>query len=195
MSLLKVRDRPAESWGERRPHGRAATWAATPAALLCAAGFALLHTPSPGTIKDGAVRALGSGDTVSLCRLADPAELSRINLTPDVVRSFLDETVWRHGYPRVARVDHAGPTPVDQSVWRVNLANDRPDAGRLYITAIDDLHRGWKLDLSKLLWDSCWWARGGRAGRGLYITLARKYHIRGLRDQDGSYRAMKQISP
>ena len=162
-------------------------------ALLGFAGYKLWGPPSPEAIRDRTIRALENRDAQTLCQLADPEELKRLNLTPQKVSAFLNETLWREGSLKKAKIEKFTPTPDDQSVWEVQWATDKPKTPKLAICCIDDPKKGWKLVTSYLLWSTCWRKQKSKEGIKEYYALAQKHGIAGVRFQGGGYNNMAQL--
>lgn len=164
------------------------------AIIIFLVGFKFLSPPSPETIRDRAIVAIEREDAEELCRLADPDEVERLHLTPAIVSNFMHETLWRENPLIQARIDKNTQTPNDQSIWEVHWANEKPDTLKFVVPVIDDQKKGWKLNLSFMLYSACWRKEGGKEGMKTYFELARKYGIEGERKQGGNYQSMDAIA-
>lgn len=167
--------------------GIAATIVVTMLLLLVAYRF--LGPLTPAAVKERTVRALESGDAEALCRLADTEELNRLHLTPGNVASFLRATLWKDGLPR-AKSERRSDEPEDCAVWVVSWhrATHESKAPGTVINVLDTPGRGWKLVLSELLRQSCFYHRPFGEAYAIYWPLARRCGISGLRNsRTGEY--------
>jgi hypothetical protein len=145
---------------------------------------------SPSGIKARAVAALQRRDSRSLCELADPEELARLNLTPSKVDSILRDVLGENVRIETGRSELSGQTPVDQQVWKVYVTRPVRTPSPILALAIDSPRTGWKLNLSFLLRSLCYWSRGPGEGPALYRELCHRYQVDGLREQDGGYASL-----
>jgi hypothetical protein len=143
---------------------------------------------SPVAVKNKAVHALETGNAKLLCQLADPEELAKLNLTPANTGQFLRRTLWREGYPKLIE-KRRSISPVDEAIWIFNFQHEK----RTYkmtdfaIEVIDDPQKGWKLNLSRILWLATMAEFGFPEGRAHYTPLAQQLQIRGLRNRPDIY--------
>lgn len=173
---------------------RTLTLACVAAALACLVVYKLFAPPSPEAIRDRAIAALEKGNAQELCRMADAEELQRLHLTPANVADFLHQTLWKENTLQHARCVQITQTPNDQSIWEVHWANEKPGTLHFIVPIIDDPHKGWKLNLSFLLYSSCWRKEGGKEGLRTYLKMAQQYGINGERLQGGQYKSMDGLS-
>jgi hypothetical protein len=152
-----------------------------------------LAGPSSEAVRQRAIRALEERDAKTLIALADPEEVTRLNISPAVVNGLLRETLWQKG-----EVKHAGrierlQAPPDQGNYGTTfLCGDSGPRG-LYILTIDTPKIGWKLNLSSTLRAACFWKFGRDGGAAAYRELARKHGISGLREQSGDYVTLQKL--
>lgn len=152
----------------------------------------LFWPPTPETIRDRTLQALVTRDARALCRLADPDELTRLHLTPEKVEAILQQTIWRNGPPKVARMILFANKPADKRSWFVDWETTAYFHGTFGITALDHPRKGWKLVLSDVLMGACCWELGTAKGGKRYVQVARNLDIAGLRRQDGNYEIFTQ---
>ena len=169
---------------------RTLIWSCTLIALACLIGYRLFVPLSPEAIRDRAIAALEKRDAQELCRLADAEELQRLHLTEATVAEFLQHTLWNESALQHARVDKVSQTQDDQSVWQVHWASEKSETLSQVVPIVDDPHKGWKLNLSFLLYSSCWRKEKGKEGMRTYLQLAQQYGIEGERIQGGQYKSM-----
>ncbi len=158
--------------------------------------YKLLAPPSPEKVAHEAVNALENGDARELCSLADKKELTRLNLNPANVRSFLSETLWRNGFPKQdISWQRLKPTPDDTEVWLIQFSRDnKTNKWPISIPVIDSPTAGWKLVLSAMLLVTCCRKTGTAVdGSTMYITLSKKYDILGKRESEGRYVSLEQL--
>lgn len=171
----------------RRVTGLRVGIAAGVAVILISLWKLLLAPITPEQIRDGAIRALESGDAAALCRLADEEELKRLHIDASKTEAILKATLWQNGLPSRANVILFAAKPLDKRSWLVEWKGMTKANGMFGITAVDDRNVGWKLVLSDLLNSGCYWVRPGRDGGKLYKTLALEHGITGIRAQDATY--------
>ena len=162
--------------------------------VLGVLGYKWLGPQPPEAVRDRAIAALERRDSQSLCELADPDEANRLHLTRTAVAGVLNETLWNEAPLKNSRVEKVTQTPDDQSLWEVHWANEKPGSLRLIVPVIDDLKKGWRLNLSDMLYGACWRTEGGKQGMKKYSELARKYGIEGVRSQSGGYKSMETLA-
>ncbi len=141
------------------------------------------------------VNAIETGNTQLLCRLSDPDELARLNISAGTVGGFLSATLWNTGFPKHGRVEPIEPVPVDQAVWHVSWINKpQNNQGEFYVPLIDDPRKGWRLNISNMLIGCCAWrCKWKPLTKAMYVEMARKYGLRGVRHQDGDYIEITQL--
>jgi hypothetical protein len=140
------------------------------------------------------VSSVRSSDSESLVAMADPEELTQLSITTYSVKGVLREL--SESGVRLSKLDRAAymKTPVDQAVWDLAYPGDPPEMNRGVIMFVDDETKGWRLNLSGLLFGMALSTkRDPLEGRRYWIQLARKYGIKGIREQDGSYKLFDSL--
>ena len=110
-----------------------------------------LLPPSPEKVFATTVRALETGDTDLFLRYADPEEIKRLNLTRQNVDTFLRETIWHEGYPKIV-INGTNPPHQDIRDWLCKNTNNKSRYNDIQITVMDDLRNGWTLGVTGVLW-------------------------------------------
>jgi hypothetical protein len=182
--------------------GRAAPWrsrmvvlAISSTVLLCALfSYLLLKPQSAEAVCSQTIQALERRDSAALIALAEPEELKKLNLTQSTVDSILSQTVWTREYsgPHTF-TEEEGTRRVDTAFFLVkdSTAGPLPALPPIVINALGTRDTGWKLNLSSLLYSTCWRrANGDRsAALDLWNSFRDRYQILGSRLKDGSYKS------
>lgn len=138
--------------------------------------------PSPEQVRDRTLHALETGNAEELCRLADPEELQKLNFTPQSVEAALRETIWAQGYPHLKKCSVFTLKPADRRVWLIEWQG-AAHKHYLGMTVMDDLHVGWRINLSSLLRGAYYQDRDFGASSAAY-----KSKFNGLRTDGGDYK-------
>ena len=153
----------------------------------CAYAYLVFRPASPEEICRQAVYALERRDAASLIRLAEPDELSKLNLNSQTLNGFLMDTLGPAGFRgphKCSIAHHRASDSVDFEVTRPENGN----AWAVRVNVLGEPDGSWKLNLSMLMYYLCFSQSSDvEKARTTWSSLKTKYGIPGRRHADGSY--------
>lgn len=164
------------------------------AAILVSVGVGIRTALNrPEHLRIRVVAALERRDYGALCALADPEELSELNLTREGVAAILEQTTlgrpgvtWKLG-------ERLHPMPPDRAAWVLHPGDPTGALPPFGVEFIYTRGVGWKLCLSWFLYAASNRYYPHWRTRVLYHEMARKYNIRGVRFARGGYYTIDEL--
>jgi len=145
-----------------------------------------LLPPSPEKVFATTVRALETGDTDLFLRYADPEEVKRLHLTRQNVDTFLHETIWHEGYPKLV-ISSTNPPRQDVRDWIYKDVNSKSKSNNIQIIVMDDLKNGWTFGVTEVLRHCTFNRYGFPGGSKDYWKLAERLGISGWKHSSNYY--------
>lgn len=168
----------------RLPHALVAILVLTPAV------FGVRYMLSAGRVANATVRALEKGDAIELIRLSSPKERELLNVTPETVRAYLQQTWFSGNAMRSVRLTVERPHYQDVIVFTGPCfqrgSTEKPS--QMKIVVYKDAQGRWRLALSQMLYSlvaACRLVPEGRDPNMRWASLAHSVGIRGAVFVDG----------
>jgi hypothetical protein len=158
--------------------------------VIIVVAYWFLRPRTPEMVCADAVHALIDGNAKSLVSLADPDELARLNLSEDAVRTFVGEILGRGRSELTGKFSLHQRQYADSFVFEINREGRTTDKSisPLLINVLDSPDKGWKLNLSLLLYYLCLIRSANTIeATERWNSMRDRHGILGTRQNDGRY--------